>query len=166
MIQLLNVSSVLVCILKQVDEEDDDPFEDEDLLSLQDLVTSPKAPCSAKEFVHCDDDLEVCPGLVDPSDPEWRAKVREEPLASNEEDPQLVNCTKMSRGDDEEDTVGEPEIKSDREALKMAEKLLEFSRFNGKEKLSLVLSKTTDLLQEIVIQNQKQSTIDNFFLRT
>ena len=44
-------------------------------------------------------------------------------MASNEEDPQLENCTKSSRGDDEEDTVGEPEIKSDWEALKMAEKL-------------------------------------------
>ena len=53
-------------------------------------------------------------------------------MASNEEDPQLVNCTKSSRGDDEEDTVGEPEIKYDREALKMAEKLLEYSKFNGK----------------------------------
>ena len=53
-------------------------------------------------------------------------------MASNEEDPQLVNCTKSSRGDDEEDTVGEPEIKSNREALKMAEKLLEYFRFNGK----------------------------------
>ena len=87
-------------------------------------------------------------------------------MASNEEDPQLVNCTKTSHGDDEEDTIGEPEIKCDREALKMAEKLLEYSRFNGKEKLSLVLSKTTDLLQEIVIQNQKQSRIDNFLLKT
>ena len=58
-------------------------------------------------------------------------------MASNEEDPQLVNCTKTSHGDDEEDTIGEPEIKCDREALKMAEKLLEYSRFNGKEKLSL-----------------------------
>ena len=54
--------------------------------------------------------------------------------------------------------------KSDREALKMAEKLLEYSRFNGKEKLSLVLSKTTDLLQEMVAQ--KQSRIDNFLLKT
>ena len=53
-------------------------------------------------------------------------------MASNKEDPELVNCTKTSRGYDEEDTVGEPEIKSDREALKMAEKLLEYSRFNGK----------------------------------
>ena len=86
-------------------------------------------------------------------------------MASNEENPQLVNCTsKTSHGDDEEDTVGEPEINSDREALKMAEKLLEYSRFNGKEKLSLVLSKTTDLLQEMVAQ--KQSRIDNFLLKT
>ena len=77
-------------------------------------------------------------------------------MASNEDDPQLVNCTKMSHRDDEEDTVGlgEPEIKSDREVLKMAEMLPEYSRFNRKEKLSMVLSKTTDLLQEMVIQNQ------------
>ena len=53
-------------------------------------------------------------------------------MASNEGNPQLVNCTKLSYGDDEEDTVGEPEIKSDQEALKMAEKLLEYFRFNGK----------------------------------
>ena len=87
-------------------------------------------------------------------------------MASNEGNPQLVNCTKLSYWDDEEDTVGEPEIKSDWEALKMAEKLLEYFRFNGREKLSLVLSTTTDLLQEMVIQNQnqKQSRIDNFLL--
>ena len=78
----------------------------------------------------------------------------------------IENCTKTSRGDDEEVTVGEPEIKSDREALKMAEKLLEYSRFNRKEKLSLVLSKTTDLLKEMVIQTQTQSRIDNFLLKT
>ena len=54
----------------------------------------------------------------------------------------VVNCTKTSHGDDEEDTIGEPEIKPNREALKIAKKLLEYSRFNGKEKLSLVLSKT------------------------
>ena len=82
-------------------------------------------------------------------------------MASNEDDPQLVNCTKTSCRDDEEDTVGfgEPEIKSDWEALKMAEMLLEYSRFNGKEKLSLVLSKTTDLLQEMVIQNQNNQEL-------
>ena len=77
-------------------------------------------------------------------------------MASNGADPQQVNCSKSSCGDDEQDTVREPEIKCDREALKMAEKL------TGKEKLSLALSKTTDLLQEMVIQNQNQSRNDNF----
>ena len=63
--------------------------------------------------------------------------------------------------DDEEEK--ESEIKSDREELQMAEKLLEYARFKGNEKLSLVLSKLTDLLQEIVIRNQKQSSIFYYF---
>ena len=63
--------------------------------------------------------------------------------------------------DDEEEK--ESEIKSDREALQMAEKHLEYGRFKGNEKLSLVLSKSTDLLQEIVIRNQKKSSIYDYF---
>ena len=42
------------------------------------------------------------------------------------------------------------EIKSNQEALHMAEKLSEYS-------------KSTDLLLEMVIQNQKQATIPDFF---
>jgi len=45
--------------------------------------------------------------------------------------------------DDEEEKA--LELKSDREALQMAEKLLEYARFKENEKLSLVLSKSTDL---------------------
>ena len=63
--------------------------------------------------------------------------------------------------DDGEDKA--PEIKSDREALQMAEKLLEYARYEGNEKLSLVLSKSTDLLQEIVIRNQEKSSIYDYF---
>ena len=43
----------------------------------------------AQEFVCCDDDLEVCSGLVDPSDPEWRTKVREDVLVRNDQDPEI-----------------------------------------------------------------------------
>ena len=63
--------------------------------------------------------------------------------------------------DDEEEK--ESEIKSDREALQMAEKHLEYARFKRNEKLSLVLSKSTDLLQEIVIQNQKKPSLFDYF---
>lgn len=56
-----------------------------------------------------------------------------------------------------------PEIKSNREALKTAEKLLEYARSKGNERLSLVLSKSTDMQQEMVLQKQKQATIYDFF---
>ena len=52
---------------------------------------------------------------------------------------------------------------SDREALQMVEKLLEYAKFEGNEKLSLVLSKSTDLFQEIVIRNQNQYSIYDYF---
>ena len=68
---------------------------------------------------------------------------------------------KALRVDDEEEMA--QGIKCDREALQMAEKLLEYARFKGNEKLSLVLSKSTVLLQEIVIQNQKQFSISDYF---
>ena len=68
---------------------------------------------------------------------------------------------KALRVDDEEEMA--QEIKCDREALQMAEKLLEYARFKGNEKLLLVLSKSTVLLQEIVIRNQKQSSISDYF---
>ena len=63
---------------------------------------------------------------------------------------------KALRVDDEEEMA--QEIKCDPEALQMAEKLLEYARFKGNAKLSLVLSKSTILLQQIVIRNQKQSS--------
>ena len=64
--------------------------------------------------------------------------------------------------DEGEDEIA-PEIKSNREALKTAEKLLEYARSKGSERLSLVLSKSTDMLQEMVLQKQKQAPIYDFF---
>ena len=139
----------------EVDEDEDDPFEGDELSSLQLLVNSLNASCPVQEFVCCDDKLEVCSSLVDPSDPEWRAKEREDVLVQNDQDPEIQEefDAKASCVDDEEEK--ELEIKSDREALQMAEKLIEYVRFKGNEKLSLVLSKSTDLLQGIVIRNHK-----------
>ena len=91
------------------------------------------------------------------------SKVREPVLVQNDQDPKIQEeiGAKFLCVDDEEGKA--PEIKSNREALQVAEKLLEYARFKGNEKLSLVLSKSTDLLQEIVIRNQKQSSIYDYF---
>lgn len=55
-----------------------------------------------------------------------------------------------------------PEIISIREALQTAQKLLSCARSKDNEELSLFVSKSTDLLQKMVIQNQKQATIHDF----
>ena len=114
-------------------------------------------------YPKADDVLEVCSGLVEPSNPEWRAKVREDVLVQNDQDPEIqeeVVWKALCVDEGEEKAV---EIKSDWEALQMAEKLLKYARYKGNEKLSLVLSKSTDLLQEIVVRNQKQSSIYDYF---
>ena len=129
----------------EVEEDEDDPFEGDELSSLQLLVNSLNASCPVQEFVCCDDKLEVCSSLVDPSDPEWRAKIW---------------CESVMCGWRGREGIGN---KIRPEALQMAEKLCEYVRFKGNEKLSLVLSKSTDLLQEIVIRNHKQSSIYDYF---
>ena len=99
------------------------------------------ASCPAQEFICRDDDLEVWSGLVDPSDPEWRTKVREDVLVQNDQDLEIqeeIGAKALSVDDEEENA---PEINSDREALQMAEKLLQYARYKGNKKLLLVLSK-------------------------
>ena len=88
--------------------------------------------------------------------------MRESVLVQNDQDPEIQEeiGAKALCVDDEEEKASE--INSDREALQMAEKLLEYARYKVNEKLSLVLSKSTDLLQEIVIRNQKQSSIYDY----
>ena len=107
-----------------MEEDEDGPFEGEELSSLQYLVNSLNASCPAKEFVCCDDDLEVCSGLVNASDTNWRAKVREDVLVQNDQDPETqeeVGAKALCVDDGEEKA---PEIKSDWEALQIAEKLV------------------------------------------
>ena len=115
MIQSLNVSSILAFPEAEVEEDKDDPFEGEELLSLQLLVNSLNASCPVQEFVCCDDDLEVWSGPVDPSDPEWRTKVREDVLVQNHQDPEILEeiGTTVLCVDDEKEKA--PEINSNQD---------------------------------------------------
>ena len=97
-----------------------------------------------------------------------KGSIRRDALShiQNQQDPEIQEeiGVKALCVDDEEEK--ESQIKSDREAPQMAEKLLEYARFKGNEKLSLVLSKSTALVQEteeIVIRNQKQSSLFDYF---
>jgi len=86
------------------------------------LIDSINAPCSTKEFVHCEDDLDICPWIADKSDPEWRAKVREEVFFADADQMEDEIRVKVPCVEEEEERA--PEIKPNPEAPQTTEKLL------------------------------------------
>lgn len=53
---------------------EDDPFEGEELANLKTIMDWIYAECSVEEYVSCDDDTDICTGLIDPSKPNWRSE--------------------------------------------------------------------------------------------
>ena len=126
---------------------EDDPFEGDELQDLQELLNNVEVPCSAEEYMSIEDDLEVCSGYVDTSDPNWRELVRDELVGDNLSVFTTNSDTASSVSDDEYDgDVQKTEINSLTEAIDHAEHLRHFALYNGYEELALSISKTNDLL--------------------
>ena len=125
-------------------------------------------PCTAEEYISTEDDLEVCSGYIDSSDPNWREVVREELLGDNLNDLSASSDTVNSVSDDEYDRdLQEPEIKSLTEAIGHAENLRNFAIYNGYEELDQSMSKTNDLLCALKLNAlRRQMQIDNYFKPT
>ena len=67
---------------EEVDIEDN-PFEKDDSLDLQQLLTRFHDSFTAEEYISAEDDLEVCGGYIDSSDPNWRETFRDDLLGDN-----------------------------------------------------------------------------------
>ena len=111
--------------------------------------------------------IQVCPGLLDPADPKWREKAREERFesTSSESTPAKRIHVDSDSGEEVKLDEKEPAVKSDHEALKLTDMLLEYSRNHGRKDLSLAINKVNNLLQISRLQKLKQSRIDTFFTK-
>lgn len=71
----------------------------------------------------------ICFGLFDPADPKWRENARQEILKNHESistEATLAKQFHVENSDEEDDqTTKEPAIKSENEALRLSEMLLE-----------------------------------------
>jgi len=137
----------------KVDEEDDS-FDGEELSGLLELVTAIEVSCTTEEFfLAAEDDIQICSGLFDPADPKRREKAREEILKNHEGISTELTPAKQLHVEDldeeEDQTTKEPLIKSENEALRLSEMLLQYSRYHGLEDLTLAISKATNLLQKM-----------------
>lgn len=147
-------------------EEEDDPFEGEDELpALQELLDKIGYSCDADTFISAEESIDVCPGFIDDSNPNWRKDLREQ-ILDNED---VMSMSAPPEKDDVEDDEFDPElklpvIKTVSKAEEIAEQLKDFAQFHGYEELSLTLSKVNDLLHEIKLRGPKsQTTITEFF---
>ena len=156
--------------------DDYDPFEGEDMLSLEELCKKlGEESSAAKEFVNADEDLSSCTEPIDTDKPSWREDVRNDILEDTISDPDGPS-SKSSRNVDQEicyDDEGvdsllkEPTVKSVTHALQMTEELSEFANSHGNEELSNTLLKVSDILRDLKIREpQKQTRIDSYFLPT
>ena len=148
---------------EEVDIEDD-PFEGDDVQDLQQLLARVDESCSAEEYISAEDDLEVCGGFIDSSDPNWRETFRDEILGDNSEELPSSSDMAIPSDDEYDEDLNEPKIKSLQEAIENAEDLRHFAVYHGFEEVASSISKTNDLLCAIKRKAPKrQMQINDFF---
>ena len=155
--------------------DDDDPFEGEDMQSLEELCSMLDIPehTSAREFLDAEDELSTCEDLIDKDTPTWRedirAKIIEEMTNENSEPPakepkDICEIVDDNNEDEFDYSLHEPVIKSSSETLKVAEHLAQFAEFRGLEDLSNAILNVNDILRDYRLREpRKQTCIDSFF---
>lgn len=120
------------------------------------------AECSMEEYVSWDDDTAICAGLIDPSYPNWREKVRSELLDDDLDFQFVTEDTSIDNDYDKE--LEEPSIKRLAEALRITDQHRHFAQFNGYQDLALAVGKVNDVISSLQLRGLKrQTTLTDYF---
>ena len=145
------------------DGGDDDPFAGEELLVLEALVQKiSKKGIDVAPYAAIDDATEGFHSL-DPTDPNWKETLREEILAThtNNDDTEMEMGT--DDGDDSDDApLPIPAVQTVKGALDLVHQIAEFADYRGYEHLSSAVTKVSDILVDLKLKTQKQSSILDF----
>ena len=140
--------------------------------SLQQLVHEIDSTCDALTFISSEEQIDVCQGFIDDSNPNWREEVRNDLFDDEDDEIAASPGEKRKRGSDAEvdldeyydPELKEPAVKTVAQAVRLAEQLKDFAQYYGHEELSFILSKVNDKLHEIKLRAPKyQKTITDFF---
>ena len=147
---------MLECIQTRKLKFGDDPFAGEELLEIEELL-SHISPDLDVSFVDVEVDAHEPP--VGATLPNWREKMRYDILGASEE----------TEGSDEEsieefEKLKTPEVISVKGALELSKKLLDFSDWQGNEKLSQAITRVKDALTDLQLKSLKQSSIRSYLL--
>ena len=142
-------------------EEDDDPFEGEELMDIPELLSHISPGLDMSAF---DDEAEAFEPPVDTTLPNWRDTVRQEIIAASINEEQVYEII----DDDEEydQPLQLPEITSAEQALELVGRLAAFSDWQGNEPLVQAITKVNDVLVDMRLKSllaRRQSTITDYF---
>jgi len=96
----------------------------------------------------------ICAGLIDPSNPNWREKVRSE-LLDDDLDFQFAS-EDTSIDSDYDKELEEPSVKSLAEALRITYQLRHFAQFNGYQDLAIAVGKANDVISSLQLRSPKR----------
>ena len=117
------------------------------------------------KFVSCEevftfvgeDEIAICSGLLDPSQPNWREALRSELLDDEVEVLSTPDNASTAEDDEFDKEVEQPTVKSP-EAMKLVEQLQHFAQFHGYQELSLSLVKLNDQIYVLKLRGPKRQT--------
>ncbi|XP_068684888.1 tigger transposable element-derived protein 6-like [Montipora foliosa] len=146
-----------------LDEDDDDPFAGEELLDLEALVQKmSKKGIDAAPYAAFDDDADAYYSL-DPADPDWRETLRDEVITTHSN----RNKTEIATDSDSDDSSDDaplpiPAVQTVKGALDLVRQIAEFAHYRSCEELSTAVTKVSDILVDMRLKSQKQSSILDF----
>ena len=146
-----------------LDEDDDDPFAGEELLDLEALVQKmSKKGIDAAPYAVFDDDADAYHSL-DPADPNWKETLRDEVIATHSNSIK----TEIATGSDSDDSSDDaplpiPAVQGVKGALDLVRQIAEFADYRGCEELSTAVTKVSDILVDMRLKSQRQSSILDF----
>ena len=141
---------------------EDDPFDGEELLELQDLLSKMSTPEQELDASSAfDDDVEAYEPSVDTSLPNWRETLRAE-IVEDSEDPTETGDP-GDETDDFDQPLKTPEVKNVHEAILLTNKLTEFSEWKGNEELTNLVARAKDVLVDLQLKSMSQSSIKGYF---
>ncbi|XP_068671032.1 tigger transposable element-derived protein 6-like [Montipora foliosa] len=138
----------------QETEMDDDPFAGEELLKIEELLSRISPDLDVSFF---DVEVDAHEPPVDTTLPNWREKMRNDILGASE-------GTEASDEEsiEESEELKTPEVSSVKGALELSKKLLDFSDWQGDEKLSQAITRVNDALTDLQLKSLKQSSIRSY----
>ena len=147
----------------ELDEDDDDPFAGEELLDLEALVQKmSKKGIDAAPYAVFYDDADAYYSL-DPTHPDWRETLRDEVIATHSNS----NKTEIATDSDSDDSSDDaplpiPAVQTVKGALDLERQIAEFADYRSCEELSTAVTNVSDILVDMRLKSQKQSSILDF----